>query len=440
MQGVPPLGLKGWYFNLIYNPAVVRVLAYDSYHFLAAGGPMAPLPLNDPIPDSDGNFLLGLIDNGPHAESGSGVLARVTLQAVGTGTSQLDLNETFGQGADGIPNLLPPGLGSYQNISAYDGSVAVGLACGAATPTPTPSLPPTPTPTPSPTPAPTAPPTPTPVPTPPPPPTEYEIAIDTDTTGNTATSVGAIDACRAASVGQTFAVDILVPEVPEPGYGGLAGNVLYNPAVLHVVASDYNLLLAADTPPAPNIFSLSDSGPDSDGDFRMDFLDLSSTDGETGPGVVARITFQAVGAGSTLLDLTDLFGQGILLIAPTGVEYVLSAERDAEVVVGGSCPALISDSDDDAFKDGREDNMGTLAAIACSATAAKNDEATDAWPVDNNDDQRANTIDVGAYVATLNSAPPDPRYRARLDLNANGSINTIDVGAFVAVLNQTCTP
>jgi hypothetical protein len=64
----------------------------------------------------------------------------------------------------------------------------------------------------------------------------------------------------------------------------------------------------------------------------------------------------------------------------------------------------------------------------------------DQWPLDFNDNQRVNTVDVGFYVPRLNADAPDPPYDVRFDLTMNGTINTVDVGKFVAFLNKVCAP
>ena len=59
-----------------------------------------------------------------------------------------------------------------------------------------------------------------------------------------------------------------------------------------------------------------------------------------------------------------------------------------------------------------------------------------------NDDQRANTVDVGAYVGKLGLDNTEVGWTARLDLNQspNGIINTVDVGMYVPRLGDLCTP
>src|SRR6266545_7492170 len=126
------------------------------------------------------------------------------------------------------------------------------------------------------------------------------IAFDTDTTLNTATHVESIEDCVSlASVGNTAVVDLVVDQVPADGVGGFETDVLYNPAIVKVTAVQGSFLLAA-SGPSGITSTFTDPVPDTDGDFRVSFLD-SSTNYESGEGVLARITFEAVGNGKANL-------------------------------------------------------------------------------------------------------------------------------------------
>ena len=93
------------------------------------------------------------------------------------------------------------------------------------------------------------------------------------------------------------------------------------------------------------------------------------------------------------------------------------------------------------FRDSIESFIGTDPVRRCAANATVNNEGLpDRWPLDLNDDQRANTVDVLLYVPVLNSVAPGPPYAVRPDLTANGVVNTLDVLLFVPSLNQTCAP
>jgi hypothetical protein len=97
------------------------------------------------------------------------------------------------------------------------------------------------------------------------------------------------------------------------------------------------------------------------------------------------------------------------------------------------------DSDTDGFGNGVETFIGSLAASGCAVdSAANNEPSPDAWPVDLNDNQVANTVDIGYFIPHLNASAGEPAYAERFDLTHNGTINTGDIGKFVAYLNDSC--
>ena len=162
--------IAGWQAALTYDPAVVTVADAKVDLFLAADPESDVTNLSDYPPDSDGDFLFAVGDLRERGgEDGSGVLARVSLEAVGVGVSSLDLQEIVIAGPGGTI------IGDVGGDDSYDGPVhlarvAVDQSCASAPPpttTETPeatAIPPgtetpaTPAP-PSPTPAATAPPT-----------------------------------------------------------------------------------------------------------------------------------------------------------------------------------------------------------------------------------------------------------------------------------------
>jgi hypothetical protein len=97
------------------------------------------------------------------------------------------------------------------------------------------------------------------------------------------------------------------------------------------------------------------------------------------------------------------------------------------------------DDDCDGLTTARENFLGTNPLDPCPANSTSNNEPPpDAWPMDFNDDGRANTTDIGTYVSRLNSHAPGPPYAVRWDLNQDGRINTGDVGKFIPVLGRRC--
>ncbi|HSP55210.1 MAG TPA: cohesin domain-containing protein, partial [Dehalococcoidia bacterium] len=143
------------------------------------------------------------------------------------------------------------------------------------------------------------------------------IALDADPSGNTATSLGHLDPCIRTGLGQEVTVDLVVDAVPKdrPLVGWGVG-IKYDSDLLEVTADDKAFLLAADGAFEP--FDVSDSLPDSDGVYSMTIADLASYNpeggnSETGPGVLARLTFRSKSPGlatvipgyPTLIDLKN---------------------------------------------------------------------------------------------------------------------------------------
>jgi hypothetical protein len=103
--------------------------------------------------------------------------------------------------------------------------------------------------------------------------------------------------------------------------------------------------------------------------------------------------------------------------------------------VATPCPG---DVDCDTFPDAAEQFYGTDAGLGCPVDETANNETPDAWPLDTNDDQRANTLDLVAFLPALNSQQGYPGYAVRVDLNIDGRVNTLDTVPYVNNLNTSC--
>ena len=122
-------GLLGFQFILFYDPKVVEVTAVNPQMIIAANG-VTPIQLGDRPPDKDGKFQLGLSDFGStKPEDGAGVLARITLSAVGNGQTTLNLNQ---------PAIAAAGNQSYP-LTIKNAAVAVGQSCTPPPPPPPPT-------------------------------------------------------------------------------------------------------------------------------------------------------------------------------------------------------------------------------------------------------------------------------------------------------------
>jgi len=150
--------LKGWQATFRYEASVLRVADADVELFLAGAQRGRVLNLSDLVPDQDGSYDFAVADMTPGGgHSGSGVLARVRLEAVGTGGSFLTLDGII------LGDSAPMAIGDVNGDGWFDGAVGhaqvwVDEPCPSPLPTPTPQ--PTPTVGPAQTPPSTASPTP----------------------------------------------------------------------------------------------------------------------------------------------------------------------------------------------------------------------------------------------------------------------------------------
>jgi hypothetical protein len=104
-------------------------------------------------------------------------------------------------------------------------------------------------------------------------------------------------------------------------------------------------------------------------------------------------------------------------------------------------PAWLPRNDDpdcDGVATNGEELAGTAPLAQCATTATANDEPPpDAWPVDFDDNQRVNVLDVSQFSSRFNSGQ---MYAARYDFNGDGYINVLDVSRFSSFFGKGCTP
>jgi hypothetical protein len=176
------------------------------------------------------------------------------------------------------------------------------------------------------------------------------IGVDVEPAGNTVTSLGPIDACISVSTGDTFQVDIFVTDVADL----LAWETyfVYDMSIINVVSRDVMMFQAAN--PGSNVWDVSEGLPDIDGYYRAAGVDIADPPSpESGSGVLARLTLEAVGAGTSLLSLSplDVNDDGRMDLGPSlkdsEAEPIGDLNDDgffdgpianAEIAVGGTCP------------------------------------------------------------------------------------------------------
>lgn len=153
------------------------------------------------------------------------------------------------------------------------------------------------------------------------------IAIDTNIEGNSDSEIGSIDTCaELAGIGDSFTFDLVIKNVPEANpIGGYQIDIDYDPSVIRIteiIDAD-----AAGSVPPDNVtiltrkvssggyafLHLSEDPPDADGSLTASAIDatddpLPPDNHEAGDGVLARITAEAVGTGTSDLIIPGPLG------------------------------------------------------------------------------------------------------------------------------------
>jgi hypothetical protein len=159
-------GISGIGANIVYDEAIMKVNARGAgpVHMFMQAAPTGSFfdAFSDAVPDTDGDYRHDAAEIGGTAESGDGVIIRLTIEVVGAGVSTLDLTDSVE--ADGNPNVLDFTNGGAPLVPLQVGDAEIhsdASTCAAATPSPTPG----PTASPQPTEIPTNSPIPSPTPT-----------------------------------------------------------------------------------------------------------------------------------------------------------------------------------------------------------------------------------------------------------------------------------
>ncbi len=170
------------------------------------------------------------------------------------------------------------------------------------------------------------------------------IAVDTDPSGNSARSLGTIDECVSASVGEPVTVDVVIAAPGVPAQRGIAAyqlSLLYDPAVVWVQADDADMLLAQAA--GSNVIPIADAKPDSNGVYQSWGVDFGPSgiepagSSEAGPGVIARLTLLPQGPGITTLTLSN-----VLIIDDAAERLTLGSVQPGSIRVGQPCPGQAS--------------------------------------------------------------------------------------------------
>ena len=185
------------------------------------------------------------------------------------------------------------------------------------------------------------------------------IAVDMNTAGNTSTScagdgcqpgtLSAIQTCAEVDVGASITVDVVVDSIPNyvapsgagPQIVGFDMDLLYSSNVA-VFAADMLIGMEYKGTPGGGGSHNTNATPDSDGDFFMGEFDFSAI-GESGKGILARLTLQGVSSGLSPLKLhyTLLDGPPNIYDASNNTNaYTIGTVMDSLLAVHpATCPA-----------------------------------------------------------------------------------------------------
>ncbi len=238
------------------------------------------------------------------------------------------------------------------------------------------------------------------------------LAIDVDPAGspaNTADSLGSIERCTVTSVGGSLDIDLVVDAIPDDRpLVSFQYNLIYDPDLFQVAAINNAFLLAANGGFQP-FEGLSDPLPDTDGDFLVAILDLGTAPRETGPGVLSRITLQAVGSG---VGSVSLAGFGI--VDDQGTVIPIDNADFAAIAVGTPCPAVIPEPSPVPAQPGGAAGTGATPGASQDGGADGPDtdsttgtEASDGGDTDSDTSSGEEALAGGSQPTDDGSAPPE---------------------------------
>lgn len=180
------------------------------------------------------------------------------------------------------------------------------------------------------------------------------ISIDAIPDDVTPASVVTIETCASAQEGDTFDIDLIIENVTDLLAWEIT--VSYNPDVLEVYDSDTEMFQAANE--GSQVLDLSEPTPDDDGQYILQSVDAADpASPDSGSGILARLTFKAVGTGASMLSMekVDLNDDGTLDRGP----FLRDVAGD-----------VIGDEDGDTLFDGPVNDAEIRIGEPCSGQAA----------------------------------------------------------------------
>jgi len=177
------------------------------------------------------------------------------------------------------------------------------------------------------------------------------IGVDVEPAGNTVTSLGPIDSCISVSSGDTFQVDLFVTDIVDL----LAWEVYFSYDMTLIKITDRDVMMFQAANPDSQVFDLSEGLPDLDGRYDIAAADIADPPAlDSGSGVLARLTLEAIGSGVSPASLSpfDLNGDGTMDRGPLLRDFEGSPVGDvdedklfdgpianAQIAIDTACPS-----------------------------------------------------------------------------------------------------
>jgi hypothetical protein len=175
------------------------------------------------------------------------------------------------------------------------------------------------------------------------------FAIDVGIQGNGSTNVEEIENCVEVTVGDRFQVDVVVQDITDL----LAWEIPidYDPTVVTLVGQDVKMFQQANE--GSSVLDLSAKLPDDSGFHALAAFDSADPESpDSGTGVLARITFEAVGAG----DSPIRFGNR---------DYDNDGTLDRGSLIRAASTEIIGDDNEDTFFDGEQEDAQAVVDGTC---------------------------------------------------------------------------